>query len=384
MIAATRPAIDLVVGARPNFMKAAPLIDVLRAVHPDWKVQIVHTGQHYDERMSDLFFRQLAMPSPAVNLGVGSGTQAQQLAKLLLALEEQFLSDKPDLVIVFGDVNSTLATALIASRLLIPLAHVEAGLRSFDRTMPEEINRTLTDSLSALLFTTERSANENLRREGVPSERIHFVGNLMIDTLLKHLAQAETLQMTRTFGLEPKRYGVLTLHRPSNVDDEQALGRILTAIRQIAAEFPIVFPVHPRAQSRIHSMVSRSDSNLRMVAPLGYLEFLGLMRDAAVVLTDSGGIQEEAFILRVPCVTLRENTERPVTLTGGANVLVGADSRRIVAEALAAFRGKRVLPASAPENWDGKAAHRIVSVLEGWFAAALDQDPEVRMQGQRT
>jgi len=362
------PRLELIVGARPNFMKAAPLVDALRAAHPAWDVRLVHTGQHYDRAMSALLFEQLGMPQPDVNLGVGSGSQAEQTAKLLVALEQRFVAERPDLVVVFGDVNSTLAAALVASKLLIPVAHVEAGLRSFDRTMPEEINRVVTDALSDLLFTTEPSGNENLTAEGVPPETIHFCGNLMIDTLLKHRGAAERLHVAEGFGLEPKRYGVLTLHRPANVDDEATFARIFSAIVEISRELPIVFPVHPRTRGRIESSsVPRDGARLHLVDPMGYLEFLGLMTDAAVLLTDSGGIQEEATILRVPCVTLRHNTERPITVASGANVLVGDDPERIVGETRAAIRGERRLSAEAPEKWDGAAAERITAVLSERF-----------------
>jgi len=362
------PRLELIVGARPNFMKAAPLVDALRAAHPAWDVRLVHTGQHYDRAMSALLFEQLGMPQPDVNLGVGSGSQAEQTAKLLVALEQRFVAERPDLVVVFGDVNSTLAAALVASKLLIPVAHVEAGLRSFDRTMPEEINRVVTDALSDHLFTTEPSGNENLTREGIAPEKIHFCGNLMIDTLVKHRGAAERLHVAESFGLEPKRYGVLTLHRPANVDDEATFARIFSAIVEISRELPIVFPVHPRTRGRIESSsVARDGARLHLVDPMGYLEFLGLMTDAAVLLTDSGGIQEEATILRVPCVTLRHNTERPITVASGANVLVGDDPERIVGETRAAIRGERRLCAEAPEKWDGAAAARITAVLSERF-----------------
>lgn len=361
------PRLDLIVGARPNFMKAAPLVDELRAAHPEWDVRLVHTGQHYDRVMSELLFEQLGMPEPDVNLGVGSGSQAEQTAKLLVALEQRFTAERPDLVIVFGDVNSTMAAALVASKLLIPVAHVEAGLRSFDRTMPEEINRVVTDALSDLLFTTEPSGNENLRREGAAEEKIHFCGNLMIDTLMKHRRAAALLRVAESFGLEPKRYGVLTLHRPSNVDDEAAFARIFGAIVEISRELPIVFPVHPRTRGRIErSTIDRSGAQLHLVEPMGYLEFLSLMTDAGVLLTDSGGIQEEATILRVPCVTLRHNTERPITIASGANVLVGDDPQRILSETRAALR--RRVAAEPPEKWDGSAAARIAAVLASWFS----------------
>lgn len=364
------PKLDLVVGARPNFMKAAPVVDALRTRVPDWDVQLVHTGQHYDRAMSELLFEQLGMPEPDVNLGVGSGGHSEQLARLLVALDARFASVKPDMIVVFGDVNSTVAAAIVASRMLIPLAHVEAGLRSFDRTMPEEVNRVLTDSISTLLFTTEASADENLRREGVDPKRIHFIGNVMIDTLLKHRAAAAAIDLRDSLGLAGRRYAVLTLHRPSNVDNEEAFGRIIGAIAEISREFPVVFPVHPRTRARIAASSAAADApDLILTEPLGYLEFLSLMQGASAILTDSGGIQEEALIIRVPCVTLRWNTERPVTLTGGANVLVGDDPDRIVSEARAALRGERAIEAAAPQGWDGRAADRITDVLRSWFGS---------------
>jgi len=275
------------------------------------------------------------------------------------------LEQRPDAVVVVGDVNSTIACAPTAVKLGVPVAHVEAGLRSFDRTMPEEINRVVTDALASLLFTTEESANVNLRNEGVAADKIHFTGNLMIDSLLKHLPAASALDVPTELGLEAKRYGVLTMHRPSNVDYEADFARVFGAIAELAREFPIVFPVHPRTRQRIASV--DVPPNLRLVDPMGYLEFLSLMKDAAVVLTDSGGIQEECAILRVPCVTLRHNTERPVTVACGANVLVGNDPQRIVAEGRAAFRGERAGEERTPELWDGKAASRVTAVLEQWF-----------------
>ena len=362
------PRFELVVGARPNFMKAAPVVEKLREIFPASDVQLVHTGQHYDRAMSELLFEQLGMPEPDVNLGIGSGGHSEQLAKLLVALDGRFAESKPDMVVVFGDVNSTLAATLVASRMLIPVAHVEAGLRSFDRTMPEEVNRVLTDTLSTLLFTTERSANVNLAHEGVPPAKVHFTGNVMIDTLLKHRAAAASLEMAKELGLEKKRYAVLTLHRPSNVDDPEHFERIFGGIVELAREFPVVFPVHPRTRSRVaDSPLTASASNLILTDPLGYLEFLGLMGDAGVLLTDSGGIQEEALVLRVPCVTLRSNTERPVTLAGGANVLVGDDTAQMLAIARAALRGEREVRPSPPEKWDGHAAERIAAVFADWF-----------------
>lgn len=360
--------IDLIVGARPNFMKAAPVLEQFRIRQPGWHSRLIHTGQHYDEKLSDLFFRQLGMPAPDVNLNIGSGSHAVQTARIMMALETVFTEQRPDLVMVFGDINSTAAAALVAAKLGIPLAHVEAGLRSFDRSMPEEINRLVTDAISDLLFVTEPSAAENLQREGVPAEKIFFVGNTMIDTLLKHRAHALALQMAARFGVTPNRYAVVTLHRPSNVDDAQSLARIIASLLELAAQIPVIFPVHPRTQQRltnVYNLRSLAAANLHCVEPLGYLEFIGLVADAAVVLTDSGGVQEETTILGVPCITLRENTERPITLTVGTNRLVGRDPQRMIAEALSiiASTGKPA-PGMIPEKWDGKAAERVVSILE--------------------
>jgi UDP-N-acetylglucosamine 2-epimerase (non-hydrolysing) len=364
------PRLDLIVGARPNFMKAAPLVEELRARFPWWDVQLVHTGQHYDRAMSELLFEQLGIPEPDVNLGVGSGSQAEQTAKLLVALEQRFTERRPDLVVVFGDVNSTLAAALVASKMLIPVAHVEAGLRSFDRTMPEEINRLVTDALSELLFTTEPSGNANLEREGVAAEKVHFVGNLMIDTLMKHRRAAAALHVASHYGLQPKSYAVLTLHRPGNVDNVSTFNRLFGCIAELAREHPIVFPVHPRTRARItESQLAVADTQLRLIEPMGYLEFLGLMQDAAVLLTDSGGIQEEAVILGIPCITLRHNTERPATLAGDANMLVGDDVDRMARLARAAFGGEWTVPQTRPEKWDGRAAQRLAGVIEWWFSS---------------
>lgn len=364
--------IDLIVGARPNFMKAAPVAEQLRKRMADWTVRLIHTGQHYDENLSDIFFRQLGMPEPDVNLGIGSGSLTHQTAGIMVALEQHFRANMPDLVMVFGDVNSTLAAAVVSAQLRIPLAHVEAGLRSFDRDMPEEINRIVTDSLASLLFVTERSGERHLRAEGVAPERIHFVGNTMIDTLLKHREAARTLDAPAAFNLTPRQYVVVTLHRPSNVDVAPQLRSIVAALQDLGADTDVVFPVHPRTTERLKDCglwrELEQHPRIRATAPIGYLEFLGLMDRAGAILTDSGGIQEEAVVLGVPCVTLRKNTERPVTLEGGANRLAGEDPAvaiRYVREAMK-DQGRR---APVPEGWDGRAASRIVAVLEREFAA---------------
>src|SRR5262249_31196499 len=354
-----------VVGARPNLMKIAPLVAEMHRV-PDLEPVLVHTGQHYDQNMSRVFFEELGIPLADYNLEIGSGTHAWQIAQGLLALEPLLQKLSPDLVVVVGDVNSTVAGALVASRLGIPVAHVEAGLRSFDRTMPEEINRVVTDAISDYLFTSEPSANENLRREGVPEEKIFFVGNVMIDTLLTHRDRAGRLGMPRRFGLTPGDYALVTLHRPSNVDDPEALGGMLEVFVDLQTRLPVVFPVHPRTWRRLSDCGFvervRSAGNLIIVEPLGYLEFLGLLAQARMVLTDSGGIQEEATILEVPCLTLRNNTERPVTIAEGTNELVGTSPERILTAARRVLHGE-VKNGHRPGLWDGRAAERIVRVL---------------------
>ena len=344
-----------VVGARPNFMKIAPIVEEMRKI-AGLNGVLVHTGQHYDEGMSDVFFRELGIPVPDVHLGVGSGTHAEQTARIMVEFEKVCLGEKPDLVVVVGDVNSTMACTIVAAKLRIPVAHVEAGLRSFDRTMPEEINRLLTDAIAELLFTTSRDADENLKREGVDPAKIHFVGNVMIDTLLKHREKAAALHIEK-----PKQYALVTLHRPSNVDDPKVLGPILEALDQISKTMPVLFPIHPRTRRRVAEF-GLSLNGIRTMEPLGYLEFLNLESNASVVLTDSGGLQEETTILGVPCLTLRHSTERPVTITHGTNIMVGPDKVRIL-EAFERIRSGDWKPAGPPELWDGKAAERIVEVI---------------------
>lgn len=366
------PRLDLVVGARPNFMKAAPVLEALRAARPDWELRLIHTGQHYDERLSDLFFRQLGLPVPDVNLGVGSGSHTAQTARVMLALEDYLAQGRPDGLVVFGDVNSTLAAALVASKLGVPLAHVEAGLRSFDREMPEEINRRLTDALADLLFITEPEAERNLRREGCAPEKIVFAGNAMIDTLLRHRAAAEALDMPARLGIAAGRYVVVTLHRPSNVDRRAALAAIMDALGELAAATPVIFPVHPRTASRLRDWglwAAAERAGVRLLEPLGYLEFIGATAAAGCVLTDSGGIQEETTILRVPCVTLRNNTERPITLTRGTNVLAGDNPQVALAEARRALAGGWPPAPPPPEGWDGRAGERIARALAHWIEA---------------
>jgi UDP-N-acetylglucosamine 2-epimerase (non-hydrolysing) len=342
-----------VVGARPNYMKMAPILRALAARQVP--ATLVHTGQHYDESLSDRFFEELDMPQPAVNLEVGSASHAQQTAEVMKRFEPVLLEQKPAVVVVVGDVNSTIACALVAVKLGVPVAHVEAGLRSYDRAMPEEINRVLTDQISELLFTTERSAAANLAKEGIDPARVHFVGNVMIDTLQASLPRA----VPPPADLRGKKYAVLTLHRPSNVDDPAMLERLLGALRKIAERLPVIFPVHPRTASKLAAPIS---GGLMIRPPLGYLEMLGLMRDAHLVLTDSGGMQEETTALGVPCITLRENTERPITVEEGTNTVAGTDPARILAAVEETLRGggKR---GRRPELWDGQAAQRIAAVL---------------------
>ncbi len=367
-----------VVGARPNFMKMAPVLDALRG-RDEVETLLVHTGQHYDERMSSLFFDQLGLPRPDVDLGVGSGSHAVQTADAMKRIDPVLERELPDVVVVVGDVNSTLAAALAAVKRGIPVAHVEAGLRSFDRAMPEEINRVLTDQISDLLFVTEKPALANLAREGVSGSRVHFVGNAMIDTLIKHRDRAGSLDMPGRLGLEPRRYGVVTLHRPSNVDDPVRLASLLDLLGEFSWDIPLVFPVHPRTEAFMRSAglseKTAAHPGLRLTAPLGYLEFLGLVDGARVVLTDSGGIQEETTVLGVPCLTLRENTERPVTVLEGTNRIAGCDPPRI----RTAWRETLSRPAPAgriPDLWDGKAGVRIANVLTAWYAGRNGRNAE--------
>ena len=355
--------ITSVVGARPNFMKIAPIAALLADVG-DVRHYLVHTGQHYDQGMSDVFFRDLSIPVPDIDLGVGSASHAVQTARIMEEFEKVCLSERPDVIIVVGDVNSTMACTLVAAKLLIPVAHVEAGLRSFDRTMPEEINRLVTDALAEILFTTSRDADENLKREGVPEKKIHFVGNVMIDTLLQHREKATSLDVATGLGLDGGGYAVMTLHRPSNVDDPIVLQGILESVQEISKSMPVVFPIHPRTSGRIREfeLDPLVHGAVRICDPLGYLEFLNLMSEARFVLTASGGLQEETTILGIPCLTIRENTERPVTITEGSNLLVGTDPERILEAARKILAG-HWKESRVPEYWDGKAAERIVKIL---------------------
>lgn len=355
----------LIAGARPNFMKIAPIYAEMRRRGGEFLPMIVHTGQHYGA-MSDSFFEDLGIPKPDFNLGVGSGSHAVQTAAIMTEFEPIVVRERPDWVLVVGDVNSTIACALVAVKLGIKVAHVEAGLRSRDRAMPEEINRILTDSISDLLLTTSPDADENLAAEGIPAEKIRFVGNVMIDSLLEHLKVAATSNIRETVGVVEGEYAVCTLHRPSNVDDETIFTGIIDAICDVSQQLPIIFPVHPRTRAKIdefgltHKIAS---SKIRLIEPLGYIDFMRLYSGARLVLTDSGGLQEETTVLGIPCLTLRENTERPVTITMGTNVLVGVDPEKIRAEASKALSDGSKPESKVPPLWDGKAAGRICDVL---------------------
>ncbi|MEX2172920.1 MAG: UDP-N-acetylglucosamine 2-epimerase (non-hydrolyzing) [Pirellulaceae bacterium] len=361
----------VVAGARPNFMKVAPLMWEI-ARRPEVSARLVHTGQHYDERMSKLFFEQLQIPRPDIDLGVGSGSHAVQTAEVMKRFEPVLTEDPPDAVVVVGDVNSTIACALTSVKLGIPVAHVEAGLRSFDRTMPEEINRILTDSISRWLFVSEQCGLDNLRREGVEPERIFYVGNVMIDTLIACRDQFESARLD-DLDLPQGDYAVLTLHRPSNVDHPETLRGLLGAIETIQANIPIVFPVHPRTRKALADQAI-SLPNVRLTEPLGYLEFMKLVTHARMVLTDSGGIQEETTYLGVPCLTLRHNTERPSTVDEGTNILVGPNPDRIVAAAQRVLAGPRE-KRQVPRFWDGQAAVRILDAL-------VASDPAMQPAGE--
>jgi UDP-N-acetylglucosamine 2-epimerase (non-hydrolysing) len=351
-----------VVGARPNFVKMAPVI--LEAQRRQLPHLFVHTGQHYDAAMSTVFFDELGMPQPDVYLGVGSGTHAEQTARIMTAFEQVCLAHRPALVLVAGDVNSTLACALVAAKLGIAVAHLEAGLRSFDRAMPEEINRVLTDHISDLLLTSEPSGTTNLLREGIAAHTIHFVGNCMIDSLKSHLEAALLRTPWARFGVRPGGYGIVTLHRPAAVDHPETLDGVRQALREVGNIVPLLFPVHPRTRKQIATL-GREWAPVRFTDPLGYMDFLGLMARARLVLTDSGGIQEETTALGVPCVTMRENTERPVTVEVGTNVIAGTSPARIVSASKEAL-SRNGDSAQTPELWDGQAARRVLDVIEHW------------------
>ena len=354
-----------VVGARPNLVKIAPL---LRAMRRQERVEplLIHTGQHYDKKLSDIFFQQMKISEPDFNLDVGSGSQAWQTAEILKRIEPLLVDQRPDLVLVVGDVNSTLAASLAAAKLGIPIAHVEAGLRSFDRSMPEEINRVVTDALADHLFVTEQDAVENLLKEGRPRERIYFVGNVMIDALQQFLAVAQKSRIAEHLGLVSngglEQFGLVTLHRPSNVDSSATLASLMRALDSVADMVPLIFPVHPRTRQKLSQLGIKDNAKLRLIDPLGYLEFICLLSHARIVLTDSGGVQEETTALDIPCLTLRENTERPVTVTTGTNHIVGQDFEKIKTRAREILDGNNK-KGERPELWDGHAAERIVEIL---------------------
>ena len=364
----SRPLIDLIVGARPNFVKVAPVHRALTSLGT-CDLRLVHTGQHYDVNMSDVFFQELGIPTPDVFLGVGSGSHGAQTGAIIARYEEIVLGTRPALTLVFGDVNSTMACAIAAVKLGIPVGHVEAGLRSFDRTMPEEINRVVTDHLADLLFTPSRDGDRNLEHEGIPRERVHFVGNVMIDSLVHSRAQIERSDALRRLALTPRGYALVTLHRPSNVDADDSLERILLAFEAIQRRLPLVFPIHPRTRQRLESpalrpLVARL-TNVRLLDPVPYFECLSLASQAALVLTDSGGLQEETTFLGVPCLTARPNTERPVTVDHGTSVVVGNATATIIREAerILDGGGKR---GRIPELWDGQTAVRIAAIVEAF------------------
>jgi len=372
-----------IVGARPNFMKISPVLKEMSRYPKKFDHLLVHTGQHYNKEMSKFFFNDLRLNKPDIYLGVGSGSHAEQTGKIMIKFEKVCFQERPNLVIVVGDVNSTIACALVAAKLCIPIAHIEAGLRSFDRTMPEEINRLLTDQIAEYLFTTCEEANQNLIREGVSENKIFFVGNTMVDTLLTHMKTANKSFILEKLGLrrnnEVRKYAVVTLHRPSNVDKSESLKGILVALNELSKEIPIIFPAHPRTIKQIKyfnllEMVNYEENflsnklmktNCKVMAlpPLGYIDFLCLLSNSTIVLTDSGGIQEETTILGIPCLTLRNNTERPITIKEGTNIIVGNNPDKIIKEALRVLKNG-IRRKKNPKYWDGKAAKRIVSVLK--------------------
>jgi len=373
-----------IVGTRPNFMKIAPIMaavdawnsrvrDERTAATPVLSQVLVHTGQHYDEKMSTVFFEELGLPKPDHYLGVGSGTHAEMTARVMLALEPVILAEQPAIVVVVGDVNSTLAAALVAAKLGIPVVHVEAGLRSGDRAMPEELNRLVTDQMADLLFTTSRGADENLEAEGIPARRVMFVGNTMIDSLERHREAALRRPILADLDISPREYGVVTLHRPSNVDSVESLARLVSVLAQISRELPLIFPVHARTRRLLerHDLLTKAEAGGRvtLAEPLGYLDFLGLLAQARLVLTDSGGIQEETTVLGVPCLTLRKNTERPVTIWEGTNRLVDPEDPAAIMDAVSGvLQAPRGSTPRRPELWDGRAGERIIEAIVRYLA----------------
>ena len=357
-----------IVGARPNFMKMAPIVAEMK--RRGIEQILVHTGQHYDEAMSASFFRDLGMPQPDINLEIGSGSHAQQTARIMMAFEAVVLEHKPDWIVVVGDVNSTIACALVATKLGVKVAHVEAGLRSRDWAMPEEVNRVLTDRIADLLLTPSADGDENLLQEGIAAERIVCVGNVMIDTLFMQHNRAKDLRVYESLGLTAGAYGVVTLHRPSNVDDPGTLRQIFSALVQITKELPLIFPAHPRTQTRLKEFGLAVPAGMKMVNPMGYLDFLSLWSNARLVLTDSGGLQEETTALGIPCLTLRENTERPITVDEGTNKIVGTDPVRIMSAATEILCGGQSRESRIPALWDGQAAVRVIDAIQQRSASA--------------
>ncbi len=355
-----------IVGTRPNFVKSAPLIRELKKNQDAFETKLVHTGQHYDVNLSEWLFNDLGMQPPDISLGVGSGSHTQQTAKIMLGLEEAITNEKADLVVVFGDVNSTLAAAVVAAKMGVKLAHVESGLRSFDRAMPEEINRVVTDHLSDYLFVTEESGMHNLKREGIAPEKVFFTGNIMIDSLLSTMTVVKKSDVLKKLGLQSREYALMTLHRPSNVDDSGTLAEILGTIAQVSKRIPVVFPCHPRTKNNISRFgfdQLLAESQIVVTEPLGYVDFCRLTYESKFVLTDSGGIQEETTFLQIPCITMRENTERPITVTVGSNLMTGnnrAEILNVVNDILAGNPKKGTIP----ELWDGHTAERIVAILK--------------------
>ncbi len=359
--------IIIVAGARPNFVKIAALMFELKKYETSFDTILVHTGQHYDYKMSEVFFQNLNIPAPDIFLNIGSGSHAVQTAKIMTAFEKVILKTKPDMITVVGDVNSTLACSLVAAKLHVKIVHVEAGLRSFDRTMPEEINRIVTDSLSDLLLVSERIGLKNLEREGVHSDKVHFVGNIMIDTLLANMKTINASKILENLNLKKKKYCIMTLHRPSNVDSKEALSEIFETMELISQQINIVYPIHPRTKKMLemHGIFKKCEQmeNLFMVDPLGYIDFIKLVKESMFALTDSGGIQEESTVLKVPCLTMRENTERPITVQKGTNYIVGRSKSKIMRH-VADILCKRSKKGTIPAKWDGKTAKRIVKILK--------------------
>ena len=356
--------ICLVVGARPNFMKSAPLMRELLANSDSFDTKLLHTGQHYDHALSQLFFDELKMPKPDIYLGVGSGSHAEQTGKIMIELEKSFGEMQPDLVVVFGDINSTLAAAVVTAKMCIKLAHVEAGLRSFDNTMPEEINRIVTDRLSHYLFVSEDSGIINLKNEGVSDDKVFYTGNIMIDSLVANLEIAKKSDILEKLGLTPGTYIAMTMHRPANVDEEDKLRELFEYIIEVSEKMPIVFPCHPRTKKRLEDFgIAGNAKGLKMIEPLGYLDFLKLQSNANFVLTDSGGVQEETTYLKIPCITMRENTERPSTVDIGSNIIVGVNPKNIKDAAMRTINGERK-KGDIPRLWDGKTAGRIVQLMK--------------------